>query len=58
MGQIDERTSLIGSEDGRIPSRTFTEEMDREDRGVNDTGSKGSDRAEGGGTCFGLIMAK
>jgi hypothetical protein len=50
-GQIDERTSLLGSEDGRLPSRTFTEEMDREDRGVDDSGSKGDDRHREGGTC-------
>ena len=36
----NERTSLLGSEDGRPPTRSFTEELDREGTAENDQSAK------------------
>jgi len=51
LGQVDERTSLLESEDGRIPSRTFTDEIDRDVQPAYDSGPNSATTAVERGMC-------
>jgi len=51
VGQADERTSLLGSDDGQLPSRTFTEEIDGESQVVAPLSSIPSAKVPGRGMC-------